>query len=762
MERRVAQTEAVELRRDWFALSLGTGRMVGLEACGELVGLVWQGEGRVDVGDPGPERGHILHNLFDNLPGENELDGLVLIGSDGAVAELLAQTAAPEGATIGPWVEAPVPPALRAMATARLAAFDPMRQSGRDAHPPGEILWAPSPELGGLFVDLRLLGMTRQRKNGLEVTSPWLAYERTTGAGFLPTSPVRWRRRSVGSARALLLADLPTVATMAVDSNPFAEERAAYPWDLQEADVSLLVEPTFGLDKDLSSVDIVTTLTLRASEPTRNLTLSLAEGRQRSYAPSWAEALLSGVGHVRGEDVTAAIWSRIGDRIFVHFEDEVAPDELVTVRLRHKGQLIEPDGTSAITPLAGWDWYPRTPAVDRHEFELVAVMPRFWRAAATGKQVEEEDDGKHRRIVSRAASPVVRGDVFLVDADAKTHAPPRAGLPVVRVYRSPNTPALNVASLADDVYVRLEQLEALLGPCPWGEIDVVERGVNSYGLESPGVVPLGRADAPPEQSITSRSGRHTLLGALAGQWLGANMTTRSDHDRWLVEGLTAWAECFALEAAGRSGRCGALIKVHHQALENALNDVESMGPTTADWPVGAIWLGASSGWTTANQWHRAPLVLHLLRTLIGDTASRELLKQIVSSYGGQGLTTASFVLRAQSEAGQDLRRFFYGWVYATPQEPTARVEWSTVKASDGTWDLTLTGRLDDGRADTDPLPLLAPMLLRMKVGKQTPWQRLILTEASNSLTLRGIPEEPRALKLDPGRTFPGKVELKKR
>ena len=759
----MAETQSVDLRRDWIELHLGAGRMIGLEACGELVGVAWQGEGHVDVRDPGPERGHILHNLFDNLPGVNDLDALLLVGSDGSLQELLDQATPPDGtnAAQAPWGEAGLPLALRSMAGARLSAFNPLRQSGRDAHPPGEILWAPSGDLGGVFLDLRLTAMTRQRKNGLEVVSPWLAYERTAGAGFVPPSPVRWRRRSVGSTRPLLLADLPTEATMASNGNSFAEERPDHPWDLTTASVSLLVEPTFGLDKDLSSVDVVTTLTLKATAPSRTLALSLVEGKQRSFSPSWAPAQLRGVGQVLGDDVKPAPWSRIGNRIFVHLEHEVLADELVTLRLRHSGKLIEPDGASAITPLAGWDWYPRTPAVDRHDFELVAVMPRFWHAAATGTQVEEEDDGKLRRIVSRSARPVARGDVFLVDADPKTHRPPREGLPVVRVYRSPSTPGPSLASLADDVYVRLEHLEALMGPCPWAEIEIVERGANNYGLDSAGVVPLGRADAPPEQTITSRSGRRTLLGALGGQWLGANMAPRSDHDEWLLEGLTSWAECFALEDAGRPGRCGALVAVHRLGLQEALNTVDSAGPTTADWPVGAIWLGESSGWAVANQQYRAPLVLHLLRLLIGDQNSRKLLLELASTYGGQSLTTASFVLRAQSVSGQDLRRFFYGWVYATPQAPTARVTWSTAQAGDGTWNLTLTGRLDDGRAEADPLPMLAPLLLRMKVGTDTPWQRLILSEVSNSLTLEGIPEEPRGLKLDPSKTFPGKVELKK-
>jgi hypothetical protein len=760
VEGRVARMPATSLRRDWIDLQLGPGSAAGLEACGELVGLVWEGEGRVDVRDPGPERGHILHNLYSNLPGENDLDALVLVASDGAVQELLGG-----GADAPVWEDVAVPLPLRALAESRLSAFDPRRQSGRDEHPPGEILWAPSPDLGGVFADLRLTGMTRQRKMGLEVTSPWIAYERSAGAGYTLPSPVRWRRRTVGSARPLLLAELPTEATMAAQDSAFAEERARNAWDLSAASVSLLVEPTYGMDKDLSSIEVVSTLHLRAAEPTRTLALGLEEGRQRRYAPSWAPLELRGVGELLGEageaEATPVAWSRVGDRFFVDFGREIAGGEEVTLRVRSLGQLVEPDGMTAVTPLAGWRWYPTPPVPDRHAFELVAHMPRFWRAAATGVQVEEEDDGRFRKIVSRSASPVLRGDVFLVDADATTYAPPREGLPVVRVYRSPRTPVPNVVPLADDVFLRLEHLEATLGPCPWGEIEIVERGENTYWGASAGVIPIGRADAPPEQTLTTPAGGIKLLDALAGQWIGASISARSDHDEWLIEGLRTWAACFALEDGGQGSRCGAQVKALRLALQDAMNDVDSAGPTTADWPVGAVWLGEASGWAAANQRYRGPLILHMLRMLIGEDTSRELLRRMTQTYGGQGLTTASFVLQAQRLGGQDLRRFFYGWVYATPQDPVARVTWTSARNEDGTWDLTLQGRIDDGRANTDPMPILAPLLLRVKVGDQNAWQRLVLTETESTISLRAVPEEPRGLELDPGGVYPGRTELRR-
>lgn len=758
VERRVAETTAAELHRDWMDLSLGPGRLAPLEACGTWVGLVWQGEGRVDVRSPGPQRGHVLHNLFANLPGENDLDALVLVGSDGAVRELLEQAQPLSGlpAVEGPWAEAPLPLALRTLAGDRLRGFDPKRQSGRSAHPGGESLWAPSEDLGGLLLDLRLTGMVRQRQRGLEVVSPWLTYQRTRGAGTQHPNPVSWSRRATATTGALLMAELPSEGTLAAAGTPFAEERRSAVWNLDHASVSLLVEPTFGLDRDLQEIDVTTTLTLLANEPTSELTLSLAEGRQRTYAPSWGPTLVEGVARVEGEDLTPVPWSRVGDRIFVHL-GPTPPGEAVTLRVRHKGQLIEPFGTTAATALAGWRWYPMPPGPDRHTFELVTLLPRFWRAPSTGRAISEEETGTHRKITSRSRRAVPQGAVLIVDADPTTWPSPGPGLPVLRIHRSPGTPIPNHAGLAEDLFGHLTRLAHLLGPFPYAELEVVEHGVNPNLGDLPGLIALGRMDAPPDAPITSRAGDRTVVSALARQWLGADQGPNSDHDRWLIEGLASWAECFALADGGRLGRCESSVAASRRAWLDTVRNVDAV----EDWPVGPVWLGQASGWGYANRRHRGPLVLHMLRLLLGDAPSRALLTQMATTYAGQRLSSRSFIHRAQALTGQDLRRFFYGWVYATPQEPVAQVAWTTAQEADGTWTLLLTGALDDGIEDADPLPMVAPLLLRMRLDGAPTWQKVLLTELETTTALRGIPHEPKDLKLDPGRAFPGRVEFKR-
>ena len=754
----VARTQRAELKRDWIHLQLGVGRLVGLEACGRLVGLVWRGEGGVDVRDPGPERGHVLANLFENLPGENVLEALVLIGSDGALEELLAEALPddPERAAEGPWSAGGVPVGLRALAAARLGPFDPLRQSGRTPHPPGEILFAPEPTLGGLWADLKLVGMERASQSGsLEILSDWIEYQWTTGAGFAPAEPGHWARRGVGSARPLLLSALSSEEAVSAGASPFAEGRIGSAADLLAASISLVVEPTFGLDRDLKSVDLVSSLELRPAPGLRWLALALDEGRGKAYGEPWSPQEVQGIALGASGD-GLAVWHRAGDRLWVELPE--APEgEPVWVRVRHGGDLIEPDGQTAISPLAGWGWYPRTPLPDRHRFELVAVMPRFWDLAATGRRIEESVDARNRTVTSREVRPVLAGAAFIVDARTRVTAA-RDGLPVVRVMHSPNTTGASVAGVGGEIHRHLAQLEAVLGPFPYSELEIVERSASGGWTDTPGILALGRFDSPPDQVITSRAGARTLLDGLGRQVLAADLGPRTMHDRWLVEGLGVWAECFALQATEQAARCHGNLSGLRNRWTDLVQALGDGGPSTRDWPVGSVWLDEASGWGHANRSVRGPLVLHRLRLLIGDDTSRPLLRRVADAYRGQALSTRSFILQAQAVSGLDLRTFFYGWVYATPQEPVAQVRWSTEEHADGTVSLTLSGRLDAGR-DAAPIPMLSPVLLRFEVGDEAAWQRLVLNETEQTLVLEGLPAMPKKLVLDPGHTFPGKVEL---
>jgi hypothetical protein len=754
-ERRVLLSDTpVEIRRPFLDVRLLSGVFVRLEACGRTVGLAWQGTGEVELRDPGVERAHVVHNLYANLPGTLDLEELLLIASDGALEQILAEATAvedvlPQVPGEAPWLDGAIPGELRSMVRTRLAPFDPDDERGMRL--PGDLLAAPSHDLGGIFVEMKLPDIAWARPGETLLPPPrWLAYVHSEEGGFAPWEPGLLFERSVLARNQQLLAALPSKEARPDGSTPFAYGARPRRFDLLDADIVVRVGRPRTWDRDITDVEITATLRLRADEGAGAVVpLWLAEGRRRTLGEQWGALEIR---RVRVDGIVAS-YDRVGDRLYVRLAGPAAPEQEIEIDVEYGGGLLEPTGQTAITPLSGWRWYPRPNPSDRHRFRVTAVVPKFWDVAATGRRVEELVSGPMRMITSRTLGEVEAGSLFVLDIRTRAASPPAPGLPVVRVLRHPDTRG-GEAKIHEEVYEHLAVLSELLGPFPFAELEIVQTWDLSPRDSVPGVIVLRSLDSPPRQVLSSRVGTNTLLQALARQYLSADRGARSHHDAWLVEGLAVWAECWALAATDRPSRCQSMLKGKRDVW---IRSLEGQGES---WLVGPVWAGRFSGFAGPNSQLRGPLVLHRLRLLLGEEQTWELFRRFAQAYPGQRISTESFVLHAEGVAGYDLRRFFYGWVLATPQEPTARVTWSASPAADGTWSLRLDGWIDDGR-DGDPLPMMAPILVAMRIDGETLVQRVVLTEVERGGLITGLPGEPKGLKLGPGKTFPGRTKLQK-
>ena len=734
----------LEVRRPFTSIRMPGGTFYRLEACGEPVGLVWQGEGELALEDPGPERSHLIDTRFANLPGTVPLEAAVLFATDGTIAELIRQAGAGDPS---PWQSGEVPAGVYGMVRMRTAPFQPAE--GRGARPSGELLWSPLPELGGLWVDARVRGIQLERPaESLTPPPRWLTVSWSPRGGAQGLEPGLWEVRTAGASVGSLLASFGEPEELADEAGPYVVRGRDRTFDLREVDVVARVGRSSTWDRDLSDVELDATLRLTALEGAEEvLGLWLLEGRARTVGEQWADARV----HEVKVDGQPAPFDRLPGRLFVHLGGRPSPGAEIEVRVTYGGALLEPAGQSAFTPLAG-AWYPRTEDRDRHRLTVTVAVPRFWDVAVSGRRVEEYDDGRTRVVTSRTGPEVEGGVLLIQEGDTKIWRPPHDGLPVVRVIRHPDSPPIN-ARIGPQVYDHLEALAALLGPFPYDELEIVERrGESDAG--SPGVIVLSRFDAPPDGVITTSVGTRTLLEALAMQYLQVDMGAASHNDQWLIDGLVSLAECWALERADRSGRCQASLKGKRDLWLRWQE--EDAGHRL----VGPLWSGVFSGFAFHNSRLRGPLVLHRLRLLMGDEPAWRLLERIARAYRGQRLSTRSFLVHAQATADADLRRFFYGWVYATPPEPVARVSWAPRRREDGTWAIELETRLDSGR-DGEPQPMLSPLLLRVEVAGEPRYQRIILTEEVLRGSIEGLPTEPKKLKLDPGRTFPGETVLQR-
>lgn len=747
-----ATVSSLQLQRSYLGLSLGEGVLYGLQTCGRTVGLLFVGAGEVRIGSPGPQRTPQLHNRSPDLPGTVLIDAALLIGADGAVQQLLDD--------VGGLVEGPVPPSAWSLVQTRMNGFLSSNIDGWQ--PPGEVLAASDPALGGLLVDLRTVGVRSTRpERSLEVLSPWLTWL------WAPTGPMGdlrepglLLRRPTGSTRSLLYGGFVSEEAVAEQSTAFALESIEPEWDLTAATLSLAASGPIGPDRVLEKLQGDAVLDLVAIAGSPHLVLALSAGVRRVYGDPWGRIRVRGATQV-GEDgkETNLDWLRSGNRLFLTLPERPSTGSSIRVRVRWDGNILEPQGRTAIRLLGTEAWYPRTPGVDRHEFTASVAVPTFWSVIATGHQIGEEVNGRVKIVTSRARRPVRSGAVAIADVRTEVLKPPSDGLPLVRVHRASEQPLPN-ARIGTELWVRMEALKAILGPYPWTELEIVERGPGTAGYERlPGVIALPAFDSPPNQIVTSSVASDSLLGSLARQWIEADRGTESYHDGWLVEGLTAWAHCLVLEAGGLGARCQGQLAASRRTWVDSMTGAGTGNDVTSrDLLSGAIWLDATSGAGWSNRRLRGPLVMHALRLLVGDEVVRTTLLTLAQAESD--ISLASFLQVIQDATGQDLRAYVYGWVLNTPSLPTARLRYELVQEGE-TWSLSGLGMVDSGRESAPPLPLPTPILLAYDVDGDTVLTRLVLTETEAALTIKGLPAKPRNIRLDPGKTFPGKTSVER-
>lgn len=749
--RAVAPSTGATLERPNLSLRLGEGTFYPLRACDRRVGLIWLGDGEVEVGSPGPQRAPLLHLSSPDLPGTVLLDAVFLVASDGAVDELLAQS---EGLR-----DEPTPPGVFAMAQQRSAALDPTRPTGWT--PPGEVLAAPLPELGGALVDLRTEAVRwNQPGNPLERPTPWLSWLwAPSGPLGAPGEPGLLLRRAVGTVEHRILAAFPAPETLSDARSPFALGDTGG-WRVLEAALSVRAEGPLGAERTLEDLGVTSVLALSGGIGRPPFVpLQLAEGYARRLDEQWSDLEVLGVTVPADtpEGWAPAPWLRSGDRLWV----EVAPGPSATLRVQTEGRLLETQGRTAIRPLSSSeDWYPRSWSFAPHQVTTVVAMPRFWDVAATGHRIGEEDDGRRRTVTSRSAGPVPGAALVFGDMRSEVVRPAGPGVPLVRVHRNPELPAPN-ARIGSELEEWLPRLAALLGPYRGTELELLERGPATWGdPDEPGVITLPAFDSPPNRLVTTRAGRDSLLEAITRQWLTAGRPRPDYHELWLLEGLVTWASCLVLEEGGQGARChGRLAGLRRQWVDGMTpGGLGAASPDALEMLAGAVWHDASAPSGPSNRWMRGPLVWHSLRLLVGDDVVRRSLRLLMET--DEVLTLERALVAVQDTAGADLRAFVYGWVLNTPPLPVAHLEYRLVEDGDG-WALEGTGWVDDGRGTDRKLPLPTPILLGFRQGKELAVQRLLFSEQPARFRIGGLAERPRSVELDPGNTFPGRVEARR-
>jgi hypothetical protein len=185
----------------------------------------------------------------------------------------------------------------------------------------------------------------------------------------------------------------------------------------------------------------------------------------------------------------------------------------------------------------------------------------------------------------------------------------------------------------------LTSLEARLGPYPGKSTGIVvdSTGVG-YALET--------QDRPSFPSSNGVGG--TLVHELTHQWYGDSVSPTVWNDLWINEGMATWAP---IDVSGAS-----TYTQFHGEWENTPAD-------SALWqtpPAGITDPSDLFGWQS---YDRGAMTYEALRTLIGDSEFRTLIKQwqLLNHGGSHG--AADLQALAEQISGLDLDGFFQDWIH---------------------------------------------------------------------------------------------------
>ena len=430
-------------------------------------------------------------------------------------------------------------------------------------------------------------------------------------------------------------------------------------------------------------------------------------------------------------------------------------------------------------------WYPRTPQVGSAGFtSRLKVRTRApFRPIASGRLLSEHEE---------------RG-IFEVE----TESPASVQGPVVLAgkYRTSEAAAGAVA-IRSDAYAEelqetqekipklagrfLEFYESLLGPYPFGKLDIVEIPESLMELGDPfhcvgvawgqlGVAPAGlvlmssdaynpyqlraRLEAyrgfmnthgDPRSSTgggrrdwsVSRGVNARLAHEIAHQWFPHQAWPATRRDAWLAESLAEYLSGLAMSAMQTDPR-----DVEGFAQQFAGWQFEARGCANVGSLETAMMLtGESAGRDSACLvYDRGPLVLHMLRTLVGNDRFFMILRRFLETGRVRPVTTDDFREAIEAVLGTDMGWFIDEWV-RRGGIPDITIHHEVHARPTGGF--VLAGRVTQADGPTFK-KIHIPFVLEMDDGRRE--LRLLFQEKPVQEFSFDLPSRPRKISVDPGR-----------
>jgi hypothetical protein len=535
--------------------------------------------------------------------------------------------------------------------------------------------------------------------------------------------------RSAGEAEDVTLFDRRRRRNIALYASPQKlESRGRYYDEDQLAEVDVIrydVEASLTPEREL--LDGLATLTVKVRDgAVGNLPLKLADGLNvRSIVSPQLGRLM----HFRvvGQssivvNLPSMVYAGQQFSLTVNYAGRVAPQALdrEAVSLAQDAQsdrpILQPE-RRFIYSNRGY-WYPQPEVADFAVARLRVTVPDNYGCVGSGRLTEaksivvptERGDVRRRQFTFEAEKPLrylacvvsrfvnqhtttvrlTTPSVESAGTTARAGAAAGAAETMFELSVAPNPrQASRGREFARDAAAMIQFYSALAGDTPYPNLTLAVTENELPGGHSPAYVAI--IDQPPVMSHLSWRNDPVnfegypsffLAHEVAHQWWGQAVGWKNYHEQWISEGFAQYfALLYAREERGQDTFMDVMRQMRRWAAMHS-----DQGPISLGYRLGHI--RADSRVFRAIVYNKSALVLDMLRRLIGDTAFHRGLRQFYLENRFRKAGTDDVRRAFEAASGEDLGRFFEGWIFAADL-PTVRIGRQFVTGSSPALRLTL-------------------------------------------------------------------------
>ena len=299
----------------------------------------------------------------------------------------------------------------------------------------------------------------------------------------------------------------------------------------------------------------------------------------------------------------------------------------------------------ASQPIGAPSWYPcNDRPADKASYRIAVTVPSLYTVIANGALVTHDVAASTTRWVYEQPAPTPS---YLATVQIGRYA--RTQLTDAPVQQTTAFPPRLRARVAHD-FARQPQMmalfEELFGPYPFGEyrVVVVDEELD-VPVEAQGLSTFGT------NHVDGRRGSERLVAhELAHQWFGNSLTVASWRHIWLNEGFAKYAEWLWAE------RCGDGLKTAADLAAESHKHLRTLPQT--------LRLGDPGMRRMFDDrlYRRGGLVLHALRSALGDERFFAMLKAWAREHRHGVVTTAQFIEHANRFSAHRLDGLFTAWL----------------------------------------------------------------------------------------------------